>query len=242
MMLRILKVIAAVSAVLGIMIFAAPSPALANLEIQMSTDGGATYTVEAQAASGGTATFTGTVGGLSFNVTATDSNSPGAPTKAILEGTTLNVQNDTASTATVLVKLGDTGFTAPTAPPTVMMSSHIGGSVTTGGASNALTFQSYVDPANGQNTQAGTTTGAQSPNITVATGSFSSDAFKTIPTLASPYSITEFFSITLSAAGRFGFQSNTQLTPLPEPATMAGALSALPMLGLYYLRRRRARA
>jgi hypothetical protein len=120
------------------------------------------------------------------------------------------------------------------------MLSHIGGTVAAGGAADVMTFQSYVDPANGQNfTGAGTlTTGPQSPSIT-GTGSYSNDHTLVITSLGTPYSITERFSITMSPGAEVNFSSSTTLSSVvPEPSTMAIAgLGAIGFLG-YGLRRR----
>jgi hypothetical protein len=234
--------ISPIAAVVGILVMGMATPARADLEIQIATSLGGPYTTEASAASGGTASTSSalTFGGITFNTLETSSNSPGTTSLSKLLGATLDAINNTGTAQTVYIKLGDTGFTSPVAPPPVGVNSHIGGSVVTSNAGNALTFQSYIDGANGQNSLTGFTTGAQNPAIT--SGSFSNDAFGSITTLSSPYSITELLILTLGAnGGEINFSSNTTLTPTPEPSTMAIAgLGALGMIG-YGLRHRKAK-
>jgi len=233
---HLISPIAALGAILALGI---ATPARADLEIQLSTDG-VNFTEVAFATSGGTASYTNTFGNITFNTLETSSNSPGTADLSKVLGATLDAINNTSSAQTIYIKLGDTGFTSPTAPPPILVNSHIGGSVVGSNAGNALTFQSYVDPNNGQNTTLGTTPGTQTLGVT--TGSFSNDAYATIDTLGSPYSITEELVLTLGASGgELNFSSNTTLTPLPEPSAMAIAgLGALCMIG-YGLRRRKAK-
>ena len=110
------------------------------------------------------------------------------------------LKNASTATKTVYLKLGDTDFTSPTAPPTLTMLSHIGTTVVKGSSANALDFQSYVDPANGQNTTVGFTTGLQTPNV--VSGSDNNDASTLITLLGPPYSMTELFKVTLGAGAR----------------------------------------
>jgi len=233
--------ISPIAAIVAILAMGMATPARANLEIQLSTDG-VTYTTVATATSGTTAaTSTAfTFGNITFNTLDTSSNSPGTASLTKLLGATLDAINNTSSAQTVYIRLGDTGFTAPTAPPTITVNSHIGGSVIGTNGGNLLTFQSYVNQNNSQNGISGpATAGLQTPSVT--TGSFSSDAFTTIASLSSPYSITEQLKLTLGAnGGELNFSSNTTLSSVPEPSTMAIAgLGALGMIG-YGLRRRKA--
>jgi hypothetical protein len=234
--------IAAFAAMAAILTMGVATPARADLEIQLSTDG-STWTTVATGTSGTSASYTNTFHGFQLNLLSDDSNSPGSFPLAYLEGSQLHITNKNSGTATLYIKLGDTGFASPTVPPgAILVDSQIGGSVTVKGSANLLTFQSYVDPANGQNSATGFTSGAQNPNITGTPKSYSSDASTTITSgLSSTYSITEYFKITLSASSQMGFQSSTDLSYTPEPSSMALAgLGALGLIG-YGVRRRKAR-
>jgi len=229
--------ISSIAAMVGILVMGMATPARADLEIQLSSDG-TTFVTVASAASGTTAaTSTAFVfGGITFNTLNTTSNSPGSASLSKLLGSTLDAINKGTSAQTVFIRLGDTGFTSPTAPPPIVVNSHIGGSVIGTNAANTLTFQSYVNT--GQNSTSGFTTGLQT--LPVTTGSFSNDAFGSIPTLASGYSITEQLVLHLGAGGELNFSSNTTLSPVPEPSTLAIAgLGGLGMIG-FGLRRRKA--
>jgi len=150
----------------------------------------------------------------------------------------LDIKNTGTSTATLYITLGDTGFTAPVTPPSILVNSHIGGTVVVGSSANVMNYWSYINQSNGQNATSGLTPGVQTPSIT--TSSFSDDKFLTITSLAASYSLTERFAITLGAGAEINFSSSTTLTPVPEPSTMALAgLGALGLIG-YGLRRRKA--
>jgi len=230
-----------IAAMVGILAMGMAGPARAALDIAVSTVNNPPLIPGDVVASGpntGPVTFTGTIGGFAITTLASSSNSPGSPAFAGLFGSTTTITNTNASTATLYITLGAQGFTAPVTPPSILMLSHIGGTVPVSDPSNLLTFQSYVDTANGQNTTTGITTGPQNPGVTG--GSFNSDASTTIASLSGTYSITEYFAITLSPGSVINFSSSTTLTPaVPEPSSMAIAgLGALGLIG-YGIRRRR---
>jgi hypothetical protein len=215
------------------------APARANLQIQINgTEVGSPISSD-------TVAFSGTKGGLTFNLLATNSDSPGEGATALLTGASLTVTNKTGSTHTVIITLGDTGFTTPTAPPGyIALNSSVGGSVNKLNAKNALVFQSYVDPTDKQNNLSGFTPGPQTPDITGTSSlSFNDSASTSITSLAATYSITEYFKLTLGPKETLNetlnFGSTTTLTLLPEPSSMA--IAGLGMLGMigYGVRRRR---
>lgn len=215
-----------------------PSPARADLEIQLSLDN-VTFTPVGTSPSGGLATFNATFDGFAISASGT-SNSPGTSTFSEVVGSTLQVTNNNAGTANIFIRIGDTGFMAPTTPPNITMDSHIGGSVSNLGnaAANLLTFQSYADTGNGQDSATGISPGAQTPPVNLLGGSYSNDAVTTITSLTAPFSMTQTYALTLGAGAQIGWQANTTLSAVPEPAPIALALTGLPVLGLLWARRR----
>jgi hypothetical protein len=184
-----------------------------------------------------------TVGTFKITGLSAFSTSPGSPKSAEETGATTSITNTGGSTATLYITIGSTGFTAPVTPPDIKLESNIGGAVVIGNGANALTYQSYLDNVtpNGQNTLVGITPGAQHPGIT-AEGSYNNSTSTMITSLKSPYSLTEYFAITLGAGAEINFSSSTSLlvSAIPEPSslTLAG-LGVLGMIG-YGLRRRKA--
>jgi hypothetical protein len=209
--------------------------------IQLSTDG-VTWDTVATQPWGTTASYTSPLAGyhgFGISVLSDDSNSPGTSALTFLEGSAVHVTNNNSKAATLYIKLGDTDFTAPINPPDILVDSQIGGSVTVKGTHNTLTYQSYVDPADGQDSLAGFTTGPQTPNITGSPKSYKDDASTLIASgLTAPYSVTEYFKLTLDKGSQLGFQSSTNLSAVPEPSGLV--LSCISILGLvgYTWRRR----
>ena len=237
---KLRKLASLTGAIVGILAMNMAAPAHAGLVIELSTDG-VHWTTVATGASGSSASYTNSnFQGFNISVLSADSNSPGTSSLTYLEGASVHITNDTGKLSSLYITLSDTGFTAPTAPPEVLLDSQIGGSVTVGGKDNTLVYQSYVDPADGQNTLTGFTTGPQSPNITGTPKSYNTDTSTMITGgLTSTYSITESFKFTLDNHSQLGFSSSTNLSAVPEPSSMV--LSCISVLGLVgYTWRRKA--
>lgn len=240
-MIEQFKRIATISAMAVVLALGTAGSAQANLEIQLSLNG-TTWTTVDSGPSGGILTFNSASSGWStssikIQALSTSSNSPGIPGLSELEGSTLSLTNLASTTKTLYIKLGDTGFLSPIVPPGYLVfDSNIGG-IVLGKPDNSLVYQSYVDPANGQNTTTGLTTGPQTPSI-IASGGYFDDATTNVYSLASGYSMTEYFKVTLGGGGKLSFTTATTLTLVPEPTSLA--IAALCGIGLagYGLRRR----
>jgi hypothetical protein len=229
---------AAFAAVVTILAMGAPR-AEANLIVDYSLDGGATFQNLVNVASGSSVSAgSPTVGVFGISLLSIQSNSPGTPSLARLLSDSLDLVNNSAATASIEFAFSDTGFTAPIAPPNLVLNSHIGGSVTTGNAANLASFTSCVSTINSNlDTCTGATdvAGPGTPDITA--NSFQSDARDTIVSLSGPYSITSIWSVTLGADSDVGFQANASLAAVPEPLSMS--LLATGLIGLGVVRRRR---
>ncbi len=254
---RLSRLLPGTLALAGIMMLGLASSARADLEIWASTSDGtnnnpplSSDSLGVSVPSGGTTSFNGTVGTFAIDTLTTSSNSPGNGVLSFLSGATVHVQNTGASTETLYLSLGDTGFTLPTAPPAVILRSHVEGSVFVPSSANALTFQSYLNESDTQNANSGISFGPQTVNTTFI-HAFLDDQPLTVGTVTAPFSLTEQFAITLggtvggvpNSGGEIELTTVTQLSPtsVPEPSSLVLAgIGALGMIG-YGLRRRKAR-
>lgn len=219
--------------------FLSASGASANLLVEYSIDGGATFTTICSAASGtacaGSAT---TTNGIAMTFETATSNSPGTPTLADLLSAVASIQNKNASgTASVELLIGDTGYSLPTAPPSLTFESAIGDTVVVGDSQNTLAYFSCIAQSNGQNVCPGNyTTPTLTPSITTVGSSNASNSIS-VSTLSAPYSMTEEVQLTLSGGSQINYSASSRLTPTPEPASLTILGSAL--VGLAWLGRRR---
>jgi len=152
---------------------------------------------------------------------------------------TLTITNMDSVAHTLTVMISATNFTAPTTPPDVLLRESIGGTTPAinSGAGNAISFVSKAGAAPAAPTL--------TPDITGNSLGYASNATQLITSgLSAPYTIMQTYVITLNAGSELQFTGRTNLvSAVPEPATVAMALTALPILGLgAWVRRRRARA
>jgi PEP-CTERM motif len=177
-----------------------------------------------------------TIGGIDFTVTGMTTNSPGTASLADILSASVSILNTNAGTTTISLLASDTGFSAPSAPAT--LASEIGGSVLIGGSANTLSFLSCVDGTNALASCPGT--GATSPvtaNITALTSSYNANDSVLVTSLGHPFSMTEELNLALSGGAQINFSASSDLTPVPEPATLG--LLGVGLLGLGFVANRK---
>jgi len=181
------------------------------------------------------------------NALGANSNSPGTSAVGSLS------QNGTAQlltggTGSITILVSDVDYSLPNIPPGTMHSS-ASSTYTNATAGNTNTFQSWF---NGSNTLAAKET--PSPIVTLTSSaanpnSQAGDAAPTPVTLVTPYGLTNQTVITLTggspgALAQDQFTGSTTIvsSAVPEPASMALMLAALPVWIFGVMRRRKAKA
>ncbi|MGH7173831.1 MAG: hypothetical protein ACRELG_26415 [Gemmataceae bacterium] len=250
-MIRLAKWLSCMAALAGAALLAAPPEARADLEVQISTDGGNSWTTIIDVASGTTMTnVPGMNGSFSFLVLSASSNSPGTSSSDALLSLDMQFANGTSSTATLDIRVSDVGFISPGSGTDLELTSGSSGTVSDneGTAPNlsvdALTYQSYADNSNTLFGTAGAATpGSQAaaftPSADGLSAAFDSNASADFSSTSNTYSMTETYAITLAGSNFVDFASTTDPTT-PAPASMMMAFTAVPFLGLgAWLRRGR---
>lgn len=189
-------------------------------------------------------------GGLSVLGSVSTSNSPGSPVLSQVASSSLSVTNTTGVSHTVVLQISDNNFNLPPSP--IQLSGTASGTFApvpgtnnafvTGSTATALAF---ADPNNAkfvngflvQNFStpvAGSTSTLLSYSNTQEAGPLSYN-----PAYAMTVQLTYVVPNNVQLNGRSDI---IQATAVPEPATFAMALGGLPVLGVFWLRRRRQEA
>jgi len=240
-----------VAALVGAAMLGVANPAHADFRATFSTTAGSATVID-----GGAGDTDGMVNNSitvnysdsAYNLIGTISftNSPGAPTFAILDVSynirTFNPMTGVPTTggAASLV-VSSTGFTQPTPNPLTMTSTVNGN----GAGVGTITFQQYADTNNGQATTSGASVsspGQQGPFNIAQTGGFGSAASVTFNKGAGAYSITDVLLFNLNPNSNTSGDSQSRVTSaaVPAPPTLLLAFAALPTWGIgSWLRRRR---
>lgn len=152
------------------------------------------------------------------------SNSPGTPALGLETSATSTVTNIGTTNQTITIVVSAPDFSQPTAPPPLVLLSHIGGSVPVGDPSNTLSYSSCVNTSNSTPACPGSfTAGPGTPNVTglgSPGGSYQDDKSTAIASLSPLYSMGETITITLSPGSVLNFSASSTLTAVPEPASV----------------------
>jgi len=187
----------------------------------------------------------GSLNNYTFAALGATSNAPGTALQANLTQTgQVLFRSGAAGSVTVLVS--DIDYNLPTGLPGTLNSS-ASNTYTNAPNGNSQAFTSWFNPSNtlnGQETASPTVTllAASPPNP----NSHSGDAGPTsLGTLGSPYGLTNSSTFTLtggtsSVPSQVQFTGSTTVTAIPEPASLALMLSAVPVTLFGALRRRKA--
>jgi hypothetical protein len=260
-MFGFVKWLSCVAALAGAVMLGTASPARADIELELTitTSGGSVtatydYTTGEFLNSGGangngsgyTGSFTtfgstsstqqlsfaGTIGGYTVDLSTSTANVPGSSTEAFVN--TDNSQVSGTGTGLTITTSAAT-FTNPASPPAPALllstdSSVTGNSSTTtvGYTGSAVSMPSGSDLASvsGSYTVQSSSATGSGPNLTTT---FSSTS----------YALTDTLNIS-SGTVSLDVSGFTEVTPLPEPATLMTAFTAVPFLGLgAWLRRRK---
>jgi hypothetical protein len=213
--------------------------ARADIMIEYILDGGTTFNPLLDGPSGSTQ-FLGsaTLGAFSVSVLSVSSNSPGTTSLEELISASLDIKNTSGSTASIDFAISDVNFALPPPPPSLLLNSHIGGSVTVDSPDNLASFTSCVSTTNTNLMSCAGATDVAGPGTPdIMANSFADDQFATITSLAVPYSLTSIFDVRLGAGSGMGFRSTASLAPIPEPVSLS--LLGTALIGLGVIRRRR---
>ncbi len=246
-MVRFRKLLLGVMAIALAVFLVAPSSARAQLTIEVSTDGGATFTKITGSSTFASGSVT-TAGGTTIGVQGS-SNAPSGSQTAQISQVQLAINNGGSGTDTfhLIVAVSDTNFKSPAGQ--AGLTSSLSGSVAAGAVTGTGTFQSIVDYNNhlfggfpgipgGASSGNSFSTGPQSFTIT---SSFNNTVTgTTIATI--PFAMSNEFDIgnlSIGSGAQLGLTGTTTLA-VPAPPTAVLALGGLPLLGLGgWLRRRK---
>ena len=229
-------------ALLGFSATAQKSNAAFTIDLQVNGGGWVTVASGADFDPAGI-DFSGNAGGLFVVVDTSASSSNGATLSSLL-GSTTRVTNTTSATQTLQIRISQTNFTLPAFTP-LNVESGLGGSITTGTLGFTGIFQAYADRNNVLNGTSDFTNGPQNATAngqTYSTGTVDGTFDRT----ANPYSLTSITTLVVSGGGIVNYSNQNDVTItddsveiVPAPAGLVLLASAIPVLGLRRVLRRK---
>jgi len=219
--------------------FAAPQ-ARADLEIQASVDGGAfttlTFAPSVPAGSFNAGPIFNVVVGAGPFVITLDSLAGVNGSTSNLMSAELVVVNTGSTSHTLQLKFSINNYSLPSGSP-LTMASQAGGD--TPGGLTSFTDEAYFDAANVLGSTPGTNNGLQ-------TGIFDGNSFDTGTKTGSfartgSFSLTDIETYVLSGNSSAHATDSITVTAVPEPASIGMLIAGVPVLGMLWARRRRAK-
>jgi hypothetical protein len=235
---RISKGLLALATLTAVCLLGTPQSARATLALAWAEDGGARTTV-VSVPSFTPGSFSGTVG--DFTVTLFGGSATNGASLSSLLSSAVSVTNNSSAQHTLHLWVTETDYTLPTSPPPLIVESGLGGTVNPGTVGLSGIFQAWADRNNNLFGTGDFTNGPQNGTQTGTTFDTGS-ATGTFTRLATSYSLTSEANFTLSGGATVNYSDHVNVTAVPEPATIATAVCGLPILGLFWTRRRRQRA
>jgi hypothetical protein len=236
---------------LGVAVFASPPASRAGFDLRLEVDGGGVGNFVNVSGAGGTVSFSGPLGVFTSNVVIGN----GPPVALQTDGVDLiasmdlmdfTVRSTGTGTHNLRLILVDDSFTNPfPAGIKAELRTNIAANVIFG--SGQFSYQGWLDNANGNPLEpapgagavlvppAGTVANPAAGPVVLKASGFSSSS--TVLNLASTYSLGLVVDITLNGIGEVSLDAMDQVHA-PAPAGLVLAVSALPVLGVGYLRRR----
>jgi hypothetical protein len=235
---------------LGIAVLALGAPmAKATIEIEYQIDGGAIQVCASSPNDGlpggiSCSVNPGGSSGIEIDTLSATSNSNGSPTLAFAHNSNVGVINHDSTSHSLNIFLWAQNFNQPVAPPGLTFISSFAGTSTVG-SNSTINLESCVDPNNsnsacaaGSFTESGGITQSLFGGIGSSGGIFGGSEIGTLGALGSPYGISEVLTISVGGGANFEFNTQSNLTPVPEPMSI-GLLGGAVLLTSRLIRRKR---
>lgn len=186
----------------------------------------------------GSITNTSTVGGFGIAISIANSDSPGTPSSATLQISSLEIKNQGVGAGVLTIAVSDNNFLLPgVAGSPMTMYSDFGGTFSLNAAlGDSVSFQSFVDPANITPANAVSTAPLNFVKTNPGTQAFSNSNSAPWVHGAGAYSLRNVSTISLSTGGQLNISGTTTVVPEPTSLVALGGLAATA----FGLRRRRA--